>query len=336
MFKFALAVVITASISLSAIGKPPVKIIFDTDMGNDVDDALALAVIHALADRNECELLAVTVTKDHAECAAFIDLVNTFFNRPDTPIGVVKDGMAPARSKFTVLASQTDGDRQRYPHDLISGKNAPEAVVLLRKTLAAQPDHSVVIVQVGFSTNLSRLMDSKPDDHCKLTGIQLINKKVHHLEVMAGSFKKIGAAKRFLEYNVRIDISNAKKLIEDWPSPVIMSGFEIGISLPYPARSILNDFNYVKHHPISAAYQLYMPTPHERPTWDLTSVLHGVRPDRNYFGLSPRGRIKVHADGYTEFIATESGNRQFLTMTAEQRAMTLETLVNLSSQPPTK
>ena len=117
---------------------------------------------------------------------------------------------------------------------------------------------------------------------------------------------------------------------------VVMSGFEIGISLPYPARSILNDFNYVKHHPISAAYQLYMPTPHERPTWDLTSVLHGVRPDRNYFGLSPRGRIKVHADGYTEFIATESGNRQFLTMTAEQRAMTLETLVNLSSQPPTK
>jgi hypothetical protein len=68
---------------------------------------------------------------------------------------------------------------------------------------------------------------------------------------------------------------------------VVMSGFEIGISLPYPARSILNDFNYVKYHPISAAYQLYMPTPHERPTWDLTSVLHGVRPqDTSKFMLT--------------------------------------------------
>jgi purine nucleosidase len=30
---------------------------------------------------------------------------------------------------------------------------APEAVWLLRKTLAAQPDGSVVVIQVGYSTN---------------------------------------------------------------------------------------------------------------------------------------------------------------------------------------
>lgn len=43
----------------------PVRLIFDTDIGNDVDDALALGVIHALQSRGECELLAVTVSKDH-------------------------------------------------------------------------------------------------------------------------------------------------------------------------------------------------------------------------------------------------------------------------------
>ena len=31
----------------------PVRLIFDTDIGNDVDDALALAVIHALQSRGE-------------------------------------------------------------------------------------------------------------------------------------------------------------------------------------------------------------------------------------------------------------------------------------------
>ena len=38
---------------------------FDTDLGNDVDDAMALAVIHALESRGECELLCVTLTKDN-------------------------------------------------------------------------------------------------------------------------------------------------------------------------------------------------------------------------------------------------------------------------------
>ena len=43
----------------------PTPLIFDTDIGNDVDDVLALGMIHALQSRGECELLAVTITKDH-------------------------------------------------------------------------------------------------------------------------------------------------------------------------------------------------------------------------------------------------------------------------------
>ena len=43
----------------------PVRLTFDTDMGNDIDDALALAMIHALQNRGEAVLLAVTVTKDN-------------------------------------------------------------------------------------------------------------------------------------------------------------------------------------------------------------------------------------------------------------------------------
>ena len=78
------------------------------------------------------------------------------------------------------------------------------------------------------------------------------------------------AQNRFLEYNVKIDIPNAKRILELWPSEVVISGFEIGISLRYPARSILEDFKDVEKHPIPTAYQLYNPTPHERPTWDLT------------------------------------------------------------------
>jgi len=43
----------------------PVALVFDTDMGSDVDDALALGMIHDLQRRGEVRLLAVPITKDN-------------------------------------------------------------------------------------------------------------------------------------------------------------------------------------------------------------------------------------------------------------------------------
>lgn len=81
--------------SLAQESPAPVPLIFDTDMGNDVDDAMALAVIHALQSRNECQLLAVTLTKDNVYAARFVELMNTFYGRPEIPIGMVRGGSRP-------------------------------------------------------------------------------------------------------------------------------------------------------------------------------------------------------------------------------------------------
>src|SRR5438876_1603917 len=82
----------------------PVPLIFDTDMGNDVDDALALAVLHALESRGECTLLAVTLTKDEPYAAPYVDIVNTFYGRPDIPIGVARSGITPEPNFQTTVA----------------------------------------------------------------------------------------------------------------------------------------------------------------------------------------------------------------------------------------
>jgi hypothetical protein len=42
MMKIFLAVLLTLAIAVPASAAPPLHVIFDTDMGNDVDDALAL------------------------------------------------------------------------------------------------------------------------------------------------------------------------------------------------------------------------------------------------------------------------------------------------------
>lgn len=328
-----LIVALPASLhSQEAAPMEPVRLIFDTDMGNDIDDALALGVIHALQSRGECQLLAVTSTKDNEFSGPYCDLVNTFYGRGDIPVGVVRQGQTPEDSKYIrEPTTAKDGDQLRYPHKLLSGKDAPDAVSVLRQVLSQQPDGSVVIVMVGFSTNISRLIDSPADQHSPLKGRDLIAKKCRLLSTMAGNYAAQGRTK---EYNVHIDIPAAKNVYANWPTPIVASGFEIGAAIKYPAVSIERDFRYVKHHPLSEAYGLYMKMPYDRETWDLTSVLYAVRPDRGYFGLSDTGAISVDDQQVTQFVTSPQGKHRYLTVNAEQIARVREALIQLASQPP--
>lgn len=317
----------------------PVKLIFDTDMGNDVDDLMALAMIHSLQKRGAVQLLGVTLTKDHPQAAAFTDAVNTFYGYGDTPVGVVRDGAAKEPGKFNRLADERNADGTlRYPHDLREGTMAPEAVELLRKLLAAEPDGSVTIAQVGFFTNLARLLDSPPDAHSPLKGRELVAKKVRTLSVMAGAFQTVEWNTRFQEYNVKLDVPAARKLAEEWPTTVVWSGFEIGVAAAFPHEVIERDLNYVAHHPLKEAYYLYEPPPHDRPTWDPTALLQAVLPDRGYFDLSPPGTVVVGDDAGTMFRPGKDGvgRHQFLVMNPVQAARVREAIVQLSVEPPAK
>lgn len=312
----------------------PVKLIFDTDMGNDIDDALALGVIHALQSRGECELLAVTLSKDNEFSGPFVDLVNHFYGRGEVPVGVVRDGKTPGDGKFVrAIAEATDGGRPRYPRKLLSGKDAPEAVALLRQVLAQQPDRSVAVVVVGFSTNLARLLDSRPDAHSPLSGRELVARKCRLLSSMAGIF---APGEKHKEYNVVEDIPAAQKVFAEWPTPILVSGFEIGRAITYPAVSIERDFRYVKHHPLAEAYCAYMKMPYDRPTWDLTSVLVAVRPDCGYFGFSEPGKVSIDAEGLSSHTPAPDGPHRYLTAGEAQIVRVREALVQLASQPPTQ
>jgi inosine-uridine nucleoside N-ribohydrolase len=301
----------------------PVPVIFDTDMGNDVDDALALAMLHALESRGECRLLGVTVTKDNPWAAVYVDLVNTFYGRGQIPVGMVKGGVTPENSRMI----QAPAERRRadgalvYPRRLASGAEAVDAVTLLRRLLAAEKDGSVVIAQVGFSTNLARLLDTPAD-------VELVKRKVKLLSVMAGNFVQPKA-----EFNVQKDTASARRLFDQWPGEIVVSGFEIGEAMKFPAARIEKDFAWAADHPVVDAYRAYMKMPYDRQTWDLTAVLYGVRPAGAYFDLSAPGRITADDAGRTSFRADAAGKHRYLVLTEAQRARTLECMVGLASQP---
>ena len=316
--------------------RKPVSLILDTDMGNDIDDALALAMIHGLESRGECRLIGVTVSKDNPLAPVFVDVVNTFYGRGEVPIGMVRDGVTPGERTFLrpIAAARNNG------HFRFARSNAtaayPDAVQTLRRILAPQRNRSVVIVMIGFSTNLARLLDSAPDDISPLGGAELMAAKVARVVAMAGDFSPAVQAQLTLEnreYNIHQDIASGARFFHRCPCPVVFSGYEVGLSVLFPARSIDEDYRWATDHPVADAYRHYMPMPYDRPTWDLTAVLQAVRPDAGYFDLSDPGRVTICEEGTARFAPEPNGPHRFLLLKGDQRGRMLDDMLRLCAQP---
>lgn len=349
----------------------PVNVIFDTDVCLDADDGMALAIVHALHARHEAKLVAVTVGLDERWCAPYVDVLNTFYGRPNISIGTIRNGLSyeaavkkihkgvgsrePTHAQLTdrfpqfILKRRNPDGSPIYAHRLTDGSQAQEAVYLLRKTLAAQPDGSVVMIQVGNSANFAALLDSRPDAVSHLSGTDLVKKKSRFLSVMAGSFQDIKNTDGGFGINIFEDVASAEKIYNEWPTPIVTSGLEIGGEIKIPAISVERDFSYVANHPIAESWRYYctwltqsgyMPTtikcPHDHSTADLTATLYALRPDRNYFSLSNPGTIKVLPNGNVRFDESQNGKHFYLTVNEEQKIRAQEAMMMLVSQPPVR
>jgi inosine-uridine nucleoside N-ribohydrolase len=338
-FKLVFLLFVFSSVGgLSANGQKNVpNIIFETDMGNDVDDALALDIIYKYLDRGLVNLLAINSNKQSKYSTEYIHLMNHWYGYPRIPIGKVIYGAdsendAKKYAEYVCLMKNEQGKplfaRPKFNYDAI-----PDAVKLYRKILSKQPDTSVTIISVGFSTNIARLLQTEPDSYSSLSGKELVAKKVKMLSVMAGSF---GETKPIREYNIVKDIPAAKLIADQWPTPIIYAPFEIGIEVQYPGKSIENDFQWVQHHPVVEAYKYYLKMPYDRPTWDLLALLYVTENSPKYFGMSTWGSVKIDEKGSSSFVPDPKGNRAYLTVSKEQAKTILNRFVELITAKPAK
>lgn len=316
------------------MSKGAIPIIFETDMGNDVDDVLALDMLYKLQDQGKVRLLGISSNKDNPYSIPLLRIMNNWYGYPNIPLGRVENGVnstADAKDYAQAVYDYQRNGEYMFRKYLGDSSRIMGSVALYRKLLSRQADASVSIVSVGFSTNIARLLDSKPDSYSPLTGRDLVKKKVKKLYLMAGSFD--GRLKGG-EYNVIKDSLAAKKVFEEWPTPIVTSPFEVGITVLYPATSIENDLNWVDAHPLKVAYESYLPMPYDRPCWDPTAMLYAVEPDSSYFSLSPSGRIRVGEKGRTSFVAEKGGQHQYLMVDPAQSARIRNRFIELIRLKP--
>ena len=276
----------------------PVKIILDTDFGNDCDDTGALAILHQMVYNGEAELLATMYPMNDDWGAAAIDAVNTYYGKPNIPIGTYK-GDYVYKGKHNDFYNSNLANN--FPNDLKTGKNAPDAIALYRKILSEQPDGSVTICVVGPQRLLADLLVSPPDGISKLSGIELVKKKVSKLVSMGAEYPKGD------EWNIKICPDGAQLVAKQWPTPIYYSGFEIG-------KAIMTGERLITETPVTNPVRVSFETNpmvdknKNRHSWDETAVLFAVRGLKDYWTMKS-GTLQIADDGKN--IWSSKGKKHF-------------------------
>jgi inosine-uridine nucleoside N-ribohydrolase len=143
--------------------KPPIAIIYDTDIGTDVDDAFALALV---LRSPELELLGVTTasgdTRARARLAA--KMLATA-GRPDVPVVAGEPG------------KPLPIEQCRWADGFASPAIRPESAVEFLKTEVERWPGEITLVPVGPLTNIGALLQRHPE----------VGKKIKRIVLMGGS-----------------------------------------------------------------------------------------------------------------------------------------------------
>lgn len=311
-------------------GKPSAGVVFDADLGNTIDDALALALLYGLQGKSESRVISVTVSKSSLKAAEFADtLVRFYTGEPGPfggvqPIGLSLTGKMPEDTPMltAVLGKMTPEGKPAYARNIEKLNDTADPVATIRNGLSAQYDQNAMVVLAGPATNLAALLD--------LPGSRdLIAKKVKHLCVSVGAYPE-GAA----DPSVKVDIPAARRLFAQWPTPIFAAGSELGEALPFPAASLDKDFAWSPTHPVVDAYKASNSMPYDAPAAAMAAALQAVRPQQDYFKLSDPGIIQVGDDGRTKFVPSADGKHRYLIVDPAQKDKVMQAYAELAGTRP--
>ena len=180
------------------------KIILDTDIGDDIDDVYALALV---ATRPNVQLLGVTTawgyTRERAELAAkFLKVIG----RTDVPVYAGRRGDFQIREQYSWAKGFTGRSLK-----------SEEAVAFLKRSIDAHPGE-ITLVAVGPLVNIGDLLTRHPEVKPKIKRIVIMGGAVH-----VGYNNQ---APPIAEWNIKCDPA-AARIVYTSGVPLVMAGLEV-------------------------------------------------------------------------------------------------------------
>ncbi|HET9823898.1 MAG TPA: nucleoside hydrolase, partial [Chitinophagaceae bacterium] len=125
----------------------------------------------------------------------------------------------------------------------------------------------------------------------------LIRQKVKQLVSMTGKFPS-GS-----EFNVNRDVEASQFVFDRWPTPVLLSGFEIGAKIKTGLPLIRN--KAIQNSPVKNVFRICIPMSAEdtagRMSWDETAVLVAVKGYKPWYKIET-GKMIVHSNGSNSWL----------------------------------
>ena len=315
--------------------KPVRAVLFDSSLDGDIDQVLALAMLYGLEGRRQVRVGSVSTSRFNLRIAGFIDLVARFYagdrpgavvSRNPAPIGMSMAGAQSERVPPMLDAPLIKSDAQGkavYHRTLATLNDTADAVALIRNALSAQVDRNAAVVLAGSPANLVALT-ALPEAR------EWARRKASVLAIAGGRFD--GGTP---DPVVRADSAGFRKLLADWPGPIVMAGTELSDAPPFPGAVVRAGFAWAPNHPVVDAYRAFRPGPYDAPSRALAAMLHAASPDERYFNLSEPGTITVMDDGRTRFTPSASGSHHYLIANPERKERVLQAYEQLvSAEPP--
>ena len=248
---------------------PPVNLIIDSDIAIDADDVGDHAMMWALVNKGEVNVLALIASSANDYSAPAMHAIATYYGHPNVPIGAHKGSTPNINNSSTSSFTRQITSQFGTPGD--TRFNYPDAVTVYRQALTNAPDNTVYIVANGYYQPLQQLLQSAPDAISPLTGIQLVTQKVRRLVSSAGWFPS-GSESNFLN-----DTDAASYVFANWPGEIVSVGadtcFDV-ITGPSTSSDPTQD-------PIKDAYHLFQSaqglSSATTPAWGQLGLLYAVR-----------------------------------------------------------
>jgi len=278
------------------------------------DAALALAMLYEFQGKRESRMGSVCVNGSGLGAAIFCDIVYRFYtlgpvrNANDVlPTGLAADGPMPGDPpmvKTAVAGAYVRGIKR------VSDTSLAESVI--RNGVIFNADG--VMILSAPATCLAKSFD--------IQGTKEIYKERVKMLVVVDS----GAPQ---------DVKAMRRVLAEFPAPIVFCGKDVGDALPYPATSIAKDFLWAEgHHPVVDAYTAYQPMPYDAPSYDMAGVLYAVHPESRLFSLSEAGSLAVDDGGRFRFTAGGGGKVRSLMVDTGRKSKIIETYIEIASAKP--
>lgn len=291
---FLACLLLNASLATSA-PPPKIPIILDTDIGSDIDDAFALALI---LRSPELDLLGVTTVSGDTQARARLAAKMLWeAGRREVPVAAGEPGK-PLPIEQTRWADGFQGAQ------LVR----ESAVELLKNQIEKRPGE-IIIVAIGPLTNVAALFRADPS----------ITLKIKNIVLMGGSIAWTygGAGQPVAEYNIKSDVLAAQTVFNSGV-PILMAPLDVTAMLHMSAEDMHRVFTQI-NPTTNALTLLYHLWGHPTPTlFDPMAV--ALLLDPALCETKPMA-IEVDAHGFTRVAAGNPTNASVALKTDPRRFM---------------